>query len=87
MQTLQSQADKGSQYWLQTIINSAPDILDREIGLGEIKWLSPLKKNDFAEYSDLDFLRILKLDRLEQELKNFWPNRGSHWDGLGRVTN
>jgi hypothetical protein len=83
MRTIQSPAKKGSQHWLQILVNSTPDLLDEKIGLGKIRWTSPLSSDDYAEYSDATFLQQLKLNDLHEKLSNFWPNRGPQWDGLG----
>jgi hypothetical protein len=48
-----------------------------------ISWLSPREEDDWAEYRDGDFLRLLGLERLNADLKRFWPSRGPQWDALG----
>ncbi|MFA9201251.1 MAG: hypothetical protein ACEQR8_08720 [Cypionkella sp.] len=50
-----------------------------------LEWLSPLREDDFAEYRDGSFLRRLRLERLESELKAFWPTKGPQWDALARA--
>ncbi len=57
---------KGSQKWLQEIINICPDCLIKPIqekltslSNREIFWISPLKRDDYAEYRDADFLKQL----------------------------
>ena len=87
----QGAAKKGSQKWLQILINDRPELLDQlvaehlQIPVDEdIQWLSPLKKDNYAEYRNQSFLRLLdaKLDRCP--LEDFWPRGGPQWDALGR---
>lgn len=89
---IQGLATKGSQKWLQRLVNDEPDALNRDIagaiGLGrpdDVIWLSPLRDDEYAEYSDDEFLRLLgaRLDR--RPLRDFWPTRGPVWDGLART--
>ncbi len=53
----------------------------------EIFWLSPLREDEFAEYSDEAFLTLLSLEELVTPLKEFWPRRGPQWDALARFDN
>lgn len=55
----QKKAARGSQHWIQFFVNDRPDILNKNIGLGNINWLSPLKSDEFAEYRDKAFLDLL----------------------------
>ena len=55
----QTQAKKGSQKWIQKLINDKPEILNSQIwstlNFSEkehIQWFSPLKNDDYAEYRD-----------------------------------
>jgi len=78
----------GSLKNLQVAINVQKKYLDAEISkvIGrqiKIDWKSPLKKDDYAEYRDGDFLLNLGLDKLINSLKDFWPNNGPQWDALG----
>ena len=81
----------GSEKWLQKVVNECPDLLDREIrhklkpSPSEIQWLSPLEKDDYSEYSDQEFLDRLEISLPKFPLGRFWPNRGPHWDGLGKT--
>jgi hypothetical protein len=84
---------KGSQKWIQDIINDYPKILDalirkKIVSLSgrEICWKSPLKQDDYAEYRDSDFLRQLGLSELDDKLSLFWPKNGPQWDALGRTS-
>ena len=87
----QNRARAGSQKWLQKVVNECPDLLDREIrhklkpSPSEIQWLSPLEGDDYSEYNDKEFLDRLEISLPKSSLDKFWPNRGPHWDGLGRT--
>jgi len=81
---------KGSLKDIQQVINNFPEILNTQIKKGisslkqdEIEWLSPLKENDYCEYSDIDFINLLELN-LVHPLESFWPKRGPQWDALGK---
>lgn len=78
---------KGSLKDIQMLINDYPDIINNELSsyfpkLKEIKWLSPLKEDDYAEYRDQDFLDRIRVKPIHA-LKDFWPSRGPQWDALG----
>jgi hypothetical protein len=84
--------DKGSQHWLQVAANERCTILDvaihSQIGLAEdetINWISPIAP-DYCEYQDDTFLEKLKIDLPKVSLKEFWPDGGPVWDGLGRTS-
>ena len=79
----------GSMKHLQVLINSFPSLLANELrsvsaDIDLVDWKSPLKEDDFAEYSDSSFIKILGLEgKLVVPLKDFWPNGGPNWDALG----
>jgi hypothetical protein len=79
----------GSLKDLQVAINKKKVFLDDEISkvIGkkiDITWKSPLKEDDYAEYRDEDFLRLLGLtNKIKKPLNSFWPNNGPQWDALG----
>lgn len=87
----ENEAQRGSQKWLQILINQYPDAIAtafREAtglppALG-IEWLSPLASDDYAEYQDECFLQRLGVQLPHKPLGTFWPKRGPVWDGLGR---
>jgi hypothetical protein len=87
----QQEAIRGSQKWIQKLINDKPSFLNSKIGevLGEdeIKWLSPLRDDDYAEYRDEAFLDLLGVKLGVVSLREFWPNRGPQWDALGKSNN
>lgn len=87
---VQKSNGKGSLKCLQTVINNKPSIINNEIKtkIGKknisIDWLSPLKEDDYAEYRDIDFIKMLNVDTNYMSLKEFWPNNGPQWDGLAK---
>jgi hypothetical protein len=81
----QQQSSKGSQRWIQELVNNYPKILEDAIGIGRIDWLSPRDADDYAEYRDQAFLDHLKINSLKRPLSSFWPTRGPQWDALGRA--
>jgi hypothetical protein len=88
----QSRADKGSQKWIQDLINACPELINTRIQEKvaslhgrEICWCSPLWHDDFAEYRDAAFLKVLHLQEVSEELKKFWPRNGPRWDALGKT--
>jgi hypothetical protein len=83
-----------SEYWLRKLINEHPDLLNNYLlenkiisKTDTIEWLSPILKDDHAEYYDKGFLKILNIDnnKLEPPLHDFWPKSGPRWDGLGKT--
>ena len=87
----QSVGEKGSKKWIQRLINENPELLNSEIrnklslpSNEEIYWLSPLKKDGYAEYSNQDFVDLLGIELKKVPLTDFWPERGPHWDALGK---
>jgi len=92
MRVPQSRADKGSQKWIQDLINACPELLNDRIRQQipslsgrEICWCSPLAGDDFAEYRDTAFLKNIYLPELSEELNRFWPKNGPQWDALGKT--
>ncbi|MDO9531289.1 MAG: hypothetical protein Q7O12_04060 [Deltaproteobacteria bacterium] len=84
---------KGSQKWIQVLINACPELFNnrirervRNLSGRDICWVSPLKKDDFAEYRDRAFLERIGLDELSEELGKFWPKNGPQWDALGKTS-
>ena len=86
---IQDSNTHGSQKDLQILINEKKDLLDQELSSImkkniNVTWKSPLETDQFAEYRDDEFLRILNLDsRIVVPLEEFWPKRGPQWDALG----
>jgi hypothetical protein len=89
----QQPAKKGSQKWLQKLVNIQPDMLAHELAPAlhfapkdQIFWLSPLENDAYSEYSDDAFLERLNIKLPKKSLEMFWPKRGPVWDGLGYTT-
>jgi len=87
----QPQARKGSQKWIQKLVNDRPEILNSQIWSTlsfsvneDIQWLSPLKRDNYAEYRDQAFLNLLGVKLEKMPLAQFWPERGPQWDALGK---
>jgi len=88
---VQTAPDKGSRKWIQILINIYPELLNSEIKKNldlleneEITWLSPLKKDEYAEYRDQGFLDLLGIKLGNVPLEDFWPKMGPQWDALGK---
>jgi hypothetical protein len=89
----QKPANRGSQKWIQALVNRAPYVLDRAIAhrLGflptdKIVWTSPLAEDEYAEYRDDTFLSRIDARVASPRLHEFWPARGPQWDALGRTS-
>jgi hypothetical protein len=59
----QKRAGRGSQKWIQLLVNQTPHLFDRAIarhlnfsGTDKITWLSPRGEDSYAEYRDQDAL-------------------------------
>ena len=48
----------------------------------DIKWRSPLRDDEYAEYQDESFLAVLDLTHLKVPLREFWPAKDPCWDAL-----
>jgi hypothetical protein len=77
---------------MQILVNDYPQLIDSTVaellGLasGEgVRWLSPLRGEDYAEYRDQEFLKRLDVKLEKMGLGMFWPARGPRWDGLART--
>jgi hypothetical protein len=87
----QRKAQRGSQRWLQALVNERPDVFAREflpqIGYApedQLEWLSPLRTDAYSEYRDEAFLERLDVTLSRTSLSEFWPKRGPVWDALAR---
>jgi hypothetical protein len=91
MRVIQNQGTRGSLKWIQRAVNEGWSTLDHPIlqktsSAAPIKWLSPLAFDEFAEYRDGSFLKLIGQPGLESALKEFWPARGPQWDALGQTS-
>ena len=91
MRFRQSRGTKGSQKWIQSIVDRNPTLLSDAIRSAfrmpadwDVQWVSPLVSDEWAEYRDADFLAILGVGRLAPSLEAFWPRNGPQWDALGK---
>jgi hypothetical protein len=81
-----------SEHWLRILVNEKQEIIDSELNRAfswndeEVKWLSPLAKNSFAEYYDEAFLELLEITNLKKTLREFWPAGGPRWDALAKTS-
>ena len=75
-------ATRGSQRWIQYLVNRQPEILESALGVA-VDWRSPLERDDYAEYRDQACLDLLGIAGLTVPLLDFWPQRGPQWDALG----
>ena len=87
----EGRAVRGSQRWLQDLVNDCPNLLDAAIQRATdeisepIRWVSPLAGDNFREYRDGAFLEKSGVSLDCVPLKKFWPRRGPCWDALGRT--
>ena len=87
----QGRAVKGSQKWLQEMVDVCPELLDAAIQRetneisAPIRWVSPLADDNFKEYRDGAFLAKLGVRLDKVPLGEFWPRIGPCWDALGRT--
>lgn len=82
----------GSLKQMQILINDKSEIINEGVTSNlkgfnneKIEWVSPLRSDDYSEYTDNDFLKVLGLDPDEIKLNEFWPIRGANWDGLAKT--
>jgi len=82
---------KGSQKWIQKLVNEKPEMLNSLIRTqinfpvtDTITWHSPIAEDGYAEYQDQAFLDLLDITLTKVSLSDFWPSRGPVWDGLGK---
>lgn len=92
MRVPQRRQARGSQKWLQLLVNERSELLSSSLasylpaGSAEkIRWLSPLRDDNYAEYRDGDFLARLGIDCPRVSLPDFWPSNGPQWDALGKA--
>jgi len=84
-------ADKGSQKWIQRLVNDHSELLNSAIrdslNLDEdekITWVSPKAEDNYLEYRGRAFLDKLDIKLEKYPLRDFWPRSGPRWDGLGK---
>lgn len=89
---MNEKAKKGSQMWLQRLVNEAPHEINRtilqscpSIRATDIEWISPLERHGYVEYRDNAAFENLGVSPAHRPLQDFWPPRGPVWDGLART--
>lgn len=93
MRIPQQEGTKGSLKWIQLLVNKKSAPINQEIqrhlnidkSFKQTQWVSPTKQDDYAEYRDNDFLKILGLEKHQPKLHEFWPKGGPQWDALGKL--
>lgn len=78
-------AQKGSKLCIQIAVNNSEvrAKLEDSIGLGRIKWISPLAKDSFKEYQ-LNDKECPDLKLSEVCWEKFWPSQNQpQWDAIG----
>jgi hypothetical protein len=87
----QQEASKGSQKWIQVLVNHKKDVINKEIRTSlqlpeneTIEWFSPLESENFKEYKDEEFLVKLGINLKGVKLHEFWPRSGPRWDALAK---
>ena len=85
---VQQRSSRGSQRWIQELVNDHPIILEDAIGMGRIEWISPLASDGYAEYRDNAFLDCIEIKPLKRSLLSFWPPRGPQqfWLNAKRIS-
>ncbi len=87
-------AAQGSQRQLQTYVNQFPDELNKAVcdalpslaqRNGELRWVSPLANENYTEYQDEVFFKVLGCGQSANRLKEFWPQKGPCWDALAKL--
>jgi len=81
-----------SEHWLRFVVNERTQQLNSVVAEvfgwsrhDDVRWLSPIKDDDFAEYYDQEFLDRLGLSKLRVPLREFWPRGGPRWDRLAKT--
>lgn len=88
----QNCAEKGSTKWLQLAVNDHSELFGAQVAQrlqpspSIIEWFSPLRCDEYAEYSDQNFIDRLGLSLRNRPLDTFWPEKGGpNWDGLAKT--
>jgi hypothetical protein len=81
----------GSQKQIQLYVNEQPELLNRAIEdifakRFDLQWVSPLKRDRYRKYKDVEFLIALGIRQYGPKLIKFWPKGGPRWDALACAT-
>jgi hypothetical protein len=71
----QQRSSRGSQRWIQELVDNYPDTLEKAINIGHIDWLSPRADREYAEYRDEAFLELLEIKPSKRSLSSFLSPR------------
>ena len=80
----------GSLSDIQILVNEHPNSFSKavikklNVKSSNIEWVSPLKDDKYAEYSDSGFINKLDIASLKVNLDKFWSKDGPQWDALGK---
>ena len=87
---VQKSNSHGSLKDIQVLVNNDFHLLNTTIAeqiedetMKSIQWVSPLKRDNYAEYRDESFLELLNVSPQKVPLNKFWPRNGPQWDALG----
>lgn len=75
--TSKGRGSKGSKFWMQTLVNLengnalSKAIQTEDNSIGDIKWLSPLKNDNYGE------LKTKQIPGLGKADFSFWPDNGT----------
>ena len=96
MPRTKGKAYKGSQKWMQILVNKRQNLLTEAVSVclpnspTAIDWRSPLESENYKEHRDRDFLiKLGKSQYLNNSLPSwsnlygFWPRQGPCWDTHG----
>ena len=87
----QKKEEMGSKKWIRQAVNCYPGVLYSHLApklnlkQSKVKWLSPLRRCDYREYKDQNFIDLLGLKLDGHPLGKFWPRGGPHWDALAKI--
>lgn len=89
MRVVEKKQARGSLKLIRQTVNNHSSLLNERIKIAlqlsddtTIHWKSPRTNDEYAEYGDNAFLKLLEIQLMRYPLKEFWPNRGPQWDAL-----
>lgn len=92
MRVVEKKQARGSLKLIRHAVNNHSSLLNERIKIAlqlpddaEIEWKSPRTDDEYAEYGDKAFLKLLGIQITRYPLEEFWPNRGPQWDALATI--
>ena len=92
MRVVERKQARGSLKLIRQAVNNRTSLLNERIKTAlqlrsdaTIDWKSPRADDEYAEYGDEAFLKLLGIQLARHPLKEFWPNRGPQWDALATI--